>query len=223
MATPQPNYLIAEDSDLQYAIAELMKAHLKNWGTNKHDWIVEIKRADGVDDALNHETLFEYMKAGGLKVLGVVVDADDKLEERWRGIREFCNKCNAQAPQSCPVGGFIVNQIVGPGGIVAKFGAWIMPDNRHEGMIENFCFDLVPVGNNELLEHAASSVGKAKYLGAPFTPSLNTNAKARLHTWLAWQEPPGQSIGRAIANRTLQPTAQSAQAFVAWFRQLYGV
>jgi hypothetical protein len=223
MATPQPNYLIAEDSDLQYAVAELMKAHVSDWGSSKRDWKVEIKIARGVDDALNHETLFEFMKAGGLRVLGIVVDADDKLKERWESIRAFCLKCTVQAPKACPSDGFIVDRLIGENGIEVKFGAWLMPDNNDGGMIENFCFGLIPGGNDQLLEHAASSIGKAKDLGAPFSPTANAKAKARLHTWLAWQDPPGQSLGKAIASQTLRPDAESAKPFVAWFRKLYGV
>lgn len=216
----QPNYLIAEDGDLQFAIAELMKAHVPNWGTGPLTWKVEIKRAHGVNDALNHETLFQYMKAGGLKVLGVAVDADNKPKERWQSIRDFCHKCGAEAPASCPRGGFIVDRIIGEG-VEVRFGAWLMPDNENDGMVETFCFGLVPSGNEGLLEHAASSVGKAKYLGAPFFPYQN--AKARLHTWLSWQDPPGQSIGKAIASRALSPDAKGAAPFVAWFRKLYNV
>src|SRR5438128_107370 len=139
MATPQPNYLIAEDSDLQYAIAELMKAHIPDWGTTEQDWKVKIERARGVDDALSHEVLFGYMKAGGIKVLGVAVDADDTPNEKWQGIREFCRKCKAKTPNACPNGGFIVDRLMGEGGIEIRFGAWLMPNNQSEGTIENFC------------------------------------------------------------------------------------
>lgn len=51
-------------------------------GKNKDNWLVEIRRVGGVDDALNRETLFEYAKTGGIKVLGVAVDVDDKPKER---------------------------------------------------------------------------------------------------------------------------------------------
>ena len=221
MSTPQPNYLITEDSDLLFAIAELMKAHVPDWGTTRRDWKVEIKKARGVDDALNHETLSEYMKAGGLKILGVVVDADDKPRERWASIQGFCRKCNVQAPDRCPPKGFILDGLVGESGVEARFGAWLMPDNQTDGMIENFCFGLIPGGNEQLIEYTGSAVDMAKSKGAPFHP--HQIAKARLHTWLAWQDPPGQSIGKAIASRTLRPDADSAKAFVAWFRELYGV
>jgi hypothetical protein len=221
MTAPQPNYLLAEDTDLQYAIIELMKAHLPNWGERERDWLVKVKRADGVDDALNHDTLFEQLKESGLKVLGVVIDADDNPKGRWQSIRDFCQKVQAQAPAQCPGEGFIVDQIKGPNGVVAKFGAWIMPDNKSEGMLEDFCFKLIPPGNEVLLVHAASAIARAKELAAPFIKPHER--KALMHTWLAWQNPPGYRMGRAIAHRILYPDGQYAKPFVTWFRKLYGL
>src|SRR5579862_7641046 len=168
MATPQPNYLIAEDADLKYAISELMKARLPNWGTSKENWLVEIRQANGVNDALNQETILRYLKTGGLKVLGLVVDADDIPQGRWQSIKSFCLRYNVQAPQACPSDGFILDCLTIDGGIQVRFGAWIMPDNRRDGMIESLCFDLIPAGNEKLMEHATNSVGTAKGMGAPF-------------------------------------------------------
>lgn len=218
---PQENLLIVEDSDLKYAIAELMKAHVADWGTNERSWKVIIKNTDGVDDALDHETLFNYMKAGGLKVLGLTVDADDKAAARWQRIRNFCQKCGATAPDDCPNDGFIVDRIIGESGIEVKFGAWIMPNNIGRGMIEDFCYALIPDGNDALLEHAETVVSKAAEIGAPFIPQHRV--KAELHTWLAWQSPPGQSLGRAIANKTFLPDHGAAKPFVSWFRRLYDI
>jgi hypothetical protein len=49
----------------------------------------------------------------------------------------------------------------------------------------------------------------------------NWEAKARLHTWLAWQEEPGKPIGQAITKRFLDPEATEAQAFLDWLRRLF--
>jgi len=45
--------------------------------------------------------------------------------------------------------------------------------------------------------------------------------KAELYTWMAWQEPPGQSPGLALTQRILDPQAKYAGPFVRWFRELY--
>jgi hypothetical protein len=216
---PQENYLIVEDSDLQYAIVELMKAHLPRWGKDERDWLVKVKVARGVNDVLNHEGLFTELKESGLRVLGIAIDADDRPTERWRSISNFCHKAMAQVPDDCPAEGLIVERIVGENGIVARFGAWIMPNNQSEGMLEDFCRELVPAGNEQLLTHAAASVSEAKRIGAPFNP--RHTEKALLHSWLAWQDPPGERMGRAIAQRILRHDAESAKPFVAWFRNPY--
>ena len=123
-------------------------------------------------------------------------------------------------PEPCPANGFIIDSLIVEG-IHARFGAWIMPDNRRDGMVESLCFDLIPPGNEKLMDHATNCVGTAKAKGAPFI--ARHDIKARVHTWLAWQNPPGQSVGRALANKTLLPNAKATDDFVAWFRKLYGV
>jgi hypothetical protein len=221
VARIQQNYMVTEDSDLQYAVAELMKSHIQNWGKDPSDWLITIKRARGVDDALNHEILFQELKESGLKTLGIVVDGDNAWKEKWESIRDFCRKCNAQTPQNCPPAGLIVDRIIGESGVEARFGAWIMPNNQSDGMLENFCHAMIPAGNEKILDHAVGCVRKAKELGAPYNP-IHHN-KALMHTWLAWQDPPGERMGRAIANKILNPNAESAKSFVTWFRKLYGV
>ena len=221
MARIQQNYMVTEDSDLQFVVAELMKSHIKNWGKDKNDWLVQIKTAGGVDDTLNHEVLFQELKESGLKTLGIVVDADDSCQAKWEGIKEFCRKAKAPIPQACPPNGLIVDKIIGESGVEARFGVWIMPNNNSDGMLESFCHGMIPAGNEKLLEYAVGCIDKAKTLGAPYK-TVHHN-KALMHTWLAWQDPPGERMGRAIAKKILKPDAPGAKLFVDWFRKLYGL
>jgi hypothetical protein len=46
-------------------------------------------------------------------------------------------------------------------------------------------------------------------------------AKAKLHTFLAWQEEPGKPIGLAITAKYLDPNAIQAQQFIDWLRTLF--
>ena len=46
-------------------------------------------------------------------------------------------------------------------------------------------------------------------------------AKARIHTFLAWQEDPGTPMGLAITKKYLDPKAPSSQLFVNWLNALY--
>ncbi len=45
--------------------------------------------------------------------------------------------------------------------------------------------------------------------------------KADIHTWLAWQNPPGRQLHQAVMERILDPKHPKAQIFVNWFRDLY--
>jgi phosphatidylethanolamine-binding protein (PEBP) family uncharacterized protein len=86
-------------------------------------------------------------------------------------------------------------------------------------MLETFLALLVRDTDSKLWVHAANSFETARSLGAPCADSHHD--KARIHTWLAWQEPPGASFGLALTKRILDPDAPSASAFVAWLRKLY--
>ena len=143
-----------------------------------------------------------------------MLDADDKFASRWGSIKSFCSGHFPNAPKNIPEDGLIVD---GPNGM--RFGAWIMPNNKSEGMLETFCTTLVPAAAEPLWKHAETSFGQAKTLGAP-CHDVHTE-RAYIHTWLAWQAPPGERIGIAITKKMLDPNAPSAKPFVKWFKSLY--
>jgi hypothetical protein len=99
------------------------------------------------------------------------------------------------------------------------FGIWVMPDNRSRGSMEDFLAQLVPASQNAIWEYAGVAVNEAARLGAPCLGERQT--KARLHTFLAWQNEPGHAAGTALKQKTLDATHESASAFVAWFKQLF--
>ena len=102
-----------------------------------------------------------------------------------------------------------------------KLGVWIMPDNESCGMMETFLKFLVPKSDDPILSFATKARDEAKSLGAPFKPAHAD--KAVIHTWLAWQDPPGRQLHDAIVQKILDPKSPHAAPFVAWFRSLYGV
>jgi hypothetical protein len=102
-----------------------------------------------------------------------------------------------------------------------RLGIWIMPDNVERGMMETFMTFLVPEQQQDVWQLAQSSSHQARGLGAQFREVHRD--KATIFTWLAWQDPPGQSLGTALVQRALDPHAPYAGRFVAWFRQLYGL
>lgn len=102
-----------------------------------------------------------------------------------------------------------------------RFGVWIMPDNRSKGMLEDLLVQLVPGESESLFALARRCVGEAADIGAPFKPAQLT--KARVHTWLAWQDEPGKSLHQAVHHRVLDPTKAESKPFVRWFRSLFAV
>ena len=87
--------------------------------------------------------------------------------------------------------------------------------------METFLSFLVP---NEpeataLWQHAEAAFAEAKRRNCPCRSTHD--AKAKIHTWLAWQDPPGERLGLAVARKTLDPDAPYAAPFVAWFKRLY--
>jgi len=46
-------------------------------------------------------------------------------------------------------------------------------------------------------------------------------AKAVVHTYLAWQDEPGHPIGQSITAKVLQPTTPTAHYFTDWLGSLF--
>jgi hypothetical protein len=184
-------------------------------GTTLQEWPINIQTEGSADEVLKESGLVATLQASGVTTLGIIVDANCNPNGRWERIREFCRKngatiANAPSPQ-----GLIVDGVRG-----RRFGAWIMPNNTDVGMLENFCHNLMPV-TDSLWTLTQTCVTEVKRIGAPYIDAHLQ--KARLHTWLAWQNPPGERMGSAITKRILRHDAASAEPFVKWFRELYNV
>ena len=95
-----------------------------------------------------------------------------------------------------------------------------MPDNRKTGALEDFLRDLIDEGDL-LPPLAEDSSRKAKQLGAQY--SDGDYWKAVLHTWLAWQKEPGRPYGTAIKARYFGADGATAERFINWFRNVFGV
>ena len=89
-------------------------------------------------------------------------------------------------------------------------------------MLETFLQHLVPqdVDSQLAWEFAKSSAQEAQASRkAPFR-EVHTD-KAMIHTWLAWQDPPGQTFGDAISDRCLRPDVPLARQFIQWIWDLF--
>jgi hypothetical protein len=207
------NVLLVEGMDEVRTIPYLIEENGIDWGTTKNP-IVFLKDCEGYSNIINADRISTELKADGIRSLGILLDADDQPQDRWVEIREACRKSLPNIPQELPESGLIV---VDDNGI--RVGIWIMPDNKLPGMLETFLGYLLPTSTSALWSLAEKSINEAKENGAPFIESHRQ--KAQIHTWLAWQKPPGRQLHQAIQQRILDPTHPEAAKFVAWFRQLY--
>ncbi len=211
-----PKRLLVEGREEQRVIPELIEKNGIAWGDSKDSWIVKIDEFDGVEKLLKPGVIEAELKSSGLSHLGILVDADEVLENRWTAIRDRCSKAFPNLPKTFPDTGIIVENDVG-----LRLGVWIMPDNKTAGMLETFLGFLVPNTQDQLFVAAQESARNTRELGAPYIDAHAS--KANIYTWLAWQDPPGRQLHQAVLQEILSPRSPHAQPFVSWFRQLYQI
>ena len=166
----------------------------------------------GVDALLKR--LPEILKAPSYDRLGIVVDADDDPMKRWKRLRSiFINRGLSKVPLDLEEDGVVFEDED-----QRRIGLWIWPDNKSQGMLENFIETMIPA-NDRLLPQAKKCVVEAIAIDRRFPESHQQ--KAVIHTWLAWQETTGRPQGVAIQAGFLDSSSGLAQKYVAWLRHLF--
>ncbi|MEN8220991.1 MAG: DUF3226 domain-containing protein [Pseudomonadota bacterium] len=206
--------LIVEGIDDKYVISRLLqrrKITYEDFGI--HD-------ANGIKQSLN--TLSCAIKSGNYEIIGIVVDADSDLLERWQELKNRLIKAGyQQIPENPHPKGIIITD---PEEELPTVGIWIMPNNQKTGMLEDFIRFLVPEGD-ELLSIAQKQVNDIIKAGQNrFTQTHKS--KAIIHTWLAWQERPGTQLGKAITYRFIKNQQYilndgKASDFINWLQILF--
>jgi len=183
------------------------------WPEDKHKAPVWIEISNGAEDILRDGFLSVYLKDPEINTLGVMFDADGKPPERYTRVATLC-KPFFTFPKDLPKNGTILENADHK-----RFGLWVMPDNSSTGDLETFLKYLVPAVGQPAWDYAVVCVAEAKKKGCPYRDAHV--AKAHLYTWLAWQDPPSQSSGRALTKYILDPKNSYAADFVKWFMELY--
>ena len=212
-ARNHPRKLLVEGETDRSVIACLIEANGVSW-PEPPDSPVFIEPRGSVDEILKPGVIEGELRASELEALGVVVDANGDTAARWNQLRTCCSSEFAELPDRIPPEGL---QIAHAGG--ARFGVWIMPDNRFTGMLEDWLIRLIPQESRPLYELARNCVAESKRQRAPFKDVHRT--KAEIHTWLAWQNPPGLRLHEAVAPAVLDPTGPESRPFVNWFVRLF--
>jgi hypothetical protein len=206
------NRCIVEDRETWATVIGLMRHHMPLWPKEGAKEAPVYIKTDSEITKLKLPVLKLEFEDSNRKALGVVIDAETNANSVWQRALPFLQGTFQTVPNDLPAEGLVLTRDDG-----RRFGLWVMPDNRSSGMVENFLADLVREGAHDLWQFAKECVQAAREREATFREIHRP--KANLHTYLAWQDPPG--FNAAVVSQVLDPNAAKALAFVEWFRRLY--
>jgi hypothetical protein len=196
--------LLVEGNDDFHVLASLFKHH----GVPD---AFRLNETGGIDRLL--ETLPVQLKATAVERVGIVVDADLNIANRWRAIRQILLTAGfSEIPDAPNERGTIIMELSKP-----KVGIWIMPNNRLPGLVEDFAAFLIPQ-DDHLSELAHQAIDAIPINRRRFSEAHRS--KAHMHTWLAWQADPGTPMGLAITKKYLDANAPTAASFIDWIDRL---
>lgn len=222
MAKNKEKLLLVEGATEKRAIPELVEANGITWEVGEpgaKNPIVFIDDYGGGDTkVINPAVISTELNATNRKALGLIVDADDDCAKRWQSIRNACQEFELDLPLNIDPKGFTCDTVKKNGKRV-KFGVWIMPDNQTGGMLETFLAYLIKDESETLWKYSQQVVSEAKNKGANYKDTHLD--KANIHTWLAWQDEPGNQLHIAVKKKILDPQHPKAQIFIDWFTKLY--
>ena len=155
-----------------------------------------------------------FYKQPELEILGIVLDADLDVDATWIKVTQLFGAHVPKLPEKAMIDGFISE--LTPEGV--RFGAWIMPDNQSRGMLETFLRYLVRIEHEQLWQHACDATDTARLNHSAPYKSVHLD-KARIHTFLAWQDEPGAQLHEAINYAILDPVSPYCKPFVTCLKR----
>lgn len=209
--------LLVEGKDDKHVILSLLVAHnmpeafaIKVADKDEGD----MDQSGGWEKILNN--LDVEIDRSGLECLGILLDADENLQNRWDAVRNRLTGLGyGQIPAIPEPDGTIVHETGKP-----TVGVWLMPNNQTHGILEDFIAFLVhDLPNNLLWQHVDKSVTDIPTQEVRF-PEVR-KSKALIHTWLAWQQEPGKPLGQAITAKYMDAQATEAKVLINWLTRLF--
>lgn len=151
-----------------------------------------------------------------LRKLWVIIDADTSYTCAWQSIRDILERSGKYNPpvEMCPTG--LILKPMDDNDLVV--GVWIMPNNKDVGMLEDFMMEIIP-DNNVLIGEAETVIAGLEVKNIQKYKGVH-RAKAKLHTWLAWHDEPGESVNVAIRKNLFSQDAELYNAFRVWIMEL---
>jgi hypothetical protein len=209
---PTRRVLLVEGSNDKHVVWALLEHH-------KVTETFRVEEISGIDKRIENARvrLKALRNAESLERLGIVVDADEDQPKRWQQLAAAVrDTTGVELPADPSKDGTVISVNGG-----RTFGAWLMPDNKLPGKLEDFLAFLVPP-HDVLLPAVDTFLGTLPSRDAcPARFPDKDRIKARIHSWLAIQEQPGKPMGQAITARYLDASAPMALEFIAWLKRLF--
>ena len=171
----------------------------------------------GSDDKLLKRVTALLASESPPAILGIVLDADNPNRmAKWESLRKKLSGYSYDFP-SAPIS---EGTILEPDSEKesTRIGIWLMPDNRTDGMLEDLCLGMISPEAQDTVDRCleiARLAGQTSFKEAHLS-------KARVHTYLAWQDEPGKPIGQSITSEALNSDTDRTRAFLNWVRLLFG-
>jgi hypothetical protein len=172
----------------------------------------DVVDCEGIDKL--YEAIPVRFKQSGIQTIGIIIDADTEINKRWLGVKDILSKLGFIPPDDILSTGLILSKEPG-----IKVGVWLMPDNHLNGMLEDFISFLVSP-NDELLPIVDATLAEIESLNLN-RYQLNHKTKAKIHTWLAWQDEPGTPMGLSITKKYLTTDEETCLCLIRWLQDLF--
>jgi len=128
----------------------------------------EISGKGGLQNILDYDKLRVDVVAPDRNFLGIIFDANYKLQDSWSKLSKILSDCHISIPSSPNPDGTIVQSK----GEEPHIGIWVMPNNRQPGELEDFIAPMIPK-NDPVWSDALTFLNKfAKYDGGKLYKNL---------------------------------------------------
>lgn len=159
------------------------------------------------------DSIKQEVRVPGRKAVGILVDANDRLESRWQAVTDRLEQVGLKVPHSPELAGTIIDGTTRN----PRVGIWLMPDNTSPGELENFVSEMIS-DDDPVWPRSQSYID-----GIPRTDRKFIEKKilrAKVHAWLATREEP-RKMGVAIRAQDLRVDGPLSTRFANWLRQLF--
>lgn len=197
-----PRVLLVEGQDDEHVVD-----HLRRIDSSIPDFSIVAK--GGISALLR--SIEAEVKAPDRETLGILVDANDDLRDRWNAVSDRLRKSDIHAPTDPDTAGTVIE-------CTPRIGIWLMPANQASGELENFIAGMIPN------EDAVWPMSQAYVDGIPERDRRFSDRKllrTKVHSWLATRAEP-RRMGAAIGAGDLVVDAPGAVRLVEWLRRLFG-